>query len=93
MSVCRRYNGLYARSLGVRLRADLEVQARMHVIAARAPWNAWLWRPPQVVFYSTRTRWAPEVAARLRQQGVLVAGAHPPARGFLLAFCAAGQAA
>lgn len=61
--------------------ADLEVQARMHAAAARAPWNAWLWRAPQVVFYSTRAPWAPDVAARLRQQGVLVAGAPRPAFG------------
>ncbi|KAK9846282.1 hypothetical protein WJX81_000926 [Elliptochloris bilobata] len=30
-----------------------------------------------VVFYSTHARWAPEVAARLRQQGVLAAGPGP----------------
>ena len=65
----------------------------MHAVAARAPWHAWLWRAPQVVFYSTRTPWAPEVADRLRQQGVLVAGAHRPAWVFHSAFRTAEQAA
>ena len=91
--VRRRSDRFYVSLLGVRLRADLEVQARMHALAARAPWNAWLWRAPQVVFYSTRTPWAPEVADRLRQQGVLVAGAHRPAWVFHSAFRAAEQAA
>ena len=46
----------------------MEMQAKLHVQAARAPWNSWLWQPPQVVYYSTLVPWAPEVAERLSLQ-------------------------
>jgi hypothetical protein len=55
----------------------MATQARLHVQAARAPWNAWHWRPPQVVYYAAGAPWAPCVAARLREQGALVAGPGP----------------
>jgi len=55
----------------------MATQARLHVQAARASWNAWHWRPPQVVYYAAGAPWAPCVAARLREQGALVAGPGP----------------